>query len=112
MTRTPIFDRPMTTAERKRRSRAYGGKLREHSAPRLAAQLGGSPQFFRDLAYVQQHGVPEWHELRLKGIMLFGASTQRQMVKHLSPQAQRDLIEIAKQDKEEALAIWKALEGG
>jgi len=76
--------------------------------------LGGSPQFYRDLAYVQQHGVPEWSQLldNGKGRLVIGASTQRQMVKHLSRQDQRDMIQLAKQDKKEALAVWQLLKPG
>ena len=104
----------MTPAERKRRSRAHGGKLRETSAPRLALMLGGSPQFYRDLAYVREHGVPKWSELLDdgKGHLVIGASTQRQMVKYLSKSDQLDMIETAKQDKKEALAIWRLLKPG
>ncbi len=110
MPRPPIFDRPMTAAERKRRSRSHGGDLRAASAPRLAAMLGGSPQFYRDMAYVRQHGVPEWDQLTSngKGRLIIGASTQRQMVKHLSPRDQFDMIELVKEDKKKALMIWRS----
>ena len=99
----------MTPAERKRRSRDHGGKLRKHSAPRLARMLGGSPQFYRDLDYVRHYGVPEWQQLTDdgKGRLIIGASTQRQMVKHLSPQDQLDMIQIAKEDKKGALLVWR-----
>ncbi len=99
----------MTPAERQRRSRAGGGKLRGYSAPSLARMLGGSPQFYRDLAYVREHGVPEWDQLldNGHGSLVIGASTQRQMVKLLSPHDQLDMIEIAKQDKKKALATWR-----
>ena len=75
----------------------------------MAAALGGSPQFYRDVAYVQQHGVPEWKQLwdNGKGRLVIGISTQRQMVKHLWPDSQREIIEIARQDKKMALAIWR-----
>ncbi len=114
MARTPIFDRPMTAAERQRRSRQAkleGVQLRggPGDPKRLTAMLGGSPQFYRDVAYVRQHGVPEWNQLmdNGKGRLVIGASTQRQMVKHLSPRDQRDMIEIAKKNKKQALAIWR-----
>ncbi len=114
MARTHLFNRPMTAVERQRRSRQAkreGVQLRGGlSDPKsLAAMLGGSPQFYRDCAYVREHGVPEWKQLNDngKGRMVIGISTQRQMVKHMTPQAQLDMIEIAKQDKEEALAIWR-----
>ncbi len=99
----------MTPAERKRRSRAHGGELRKHSPPRLARTLGGSPQFYRDIAYVRDYGVPEWEQLmdNGKGRLIIGASTQRQMVKHLSPQDQLDMIQIAKEDKKGALLVWR-----
>ena len=104
----------MTAAERKRRSRqAKREDVQLRGGPgdpkRLTAMLGGSPQFYRDLAYVRQHGVPEWNQLmdNGKGRLVIGVSTQRQMVKHLSPQDQLDMIEIAKQDKEEALVCWR-----
>ncbi len=73
--------------------------------------LGGAPQFYRDLAYVREHGVPEWEQLldNGKSRLIIGVSTQRQMVKHLSPQDQRDMIKIAKQDKKEALAVWQRI---
>ena len=101
----------MTSAERKRRSRDHGGTLREASAPRLARMLGGAPQFYRDLADVRRYGVPEWGQLNDdgKGRLIIGASTQRQMVKHLSPQDQLDMIQLAKEDKKEALAVWRLL---
>ncbi len=101
----------MTPAERKRRSRAHGGELRKYSAPQLARMLGGGPQLYRDNAYVRRHGVPEWEQLmdNGKGRLIIGSATQRQMVKHLSPQDQRDMIEIAKRDKKEALAVWQLL---
>ena len=115
MARTPIFDNPMTAAERQRRSRQAkreGVQLRggPGDPKRLTAMLGGSPQFYRDVAYVRQHGVPEWNQLmdNGKGRLVIGASTQRQMVKHLSPRDQRDMIEIAKEDKKKALAIWRS----
>ena len=44
-----------------------------------------------------------------KGGLVIGASTQRQMVKYLSKPDQLDMIKIAKQDKKEALAIWRFL---
>ena len=99
----------MTPAERKRRSREHGGELRKYSAPWFARKLGGSPQFYRDLAYVRRYGVPEWGQLNDdgKGRLIIGASTQRQMVKHLSPQDQLDMIQLAKEDKKEALAVWR-----
>ncbi len=104
----------MTPAERKRRSRQAkreGIQLRggPGDPKRLTAMLGGSPQFYRDVAYVQERGVPEWEQLRDngKGKLIIGASTQRQMVKHLSPQDQLDMIQIAKRDKREALAVWR-----
>ena len=115
MARTPIFDRPMTAAERQRRSRQAkreGIQLRggPGDPKRLTAMLGGSPQFYRDVAYVRQHGVPEWNQLldNGKGRLVIGASTQRQMVKHLSPRDQRDMIELVKEDKKKALAIWRS----
>ena len=115
MARTPIFDRPMTPAERKRRSRQAkrdGAQLRggPGDPKSLSAMLGGSVQFYRDMAYVREHGVPEWKQLLDdgKGHLVIGASTQHQMVKHLSPQDQRDMIEIAKRDKKEALAVWRS----
>ncbi len=115
MGRKPIFDRPMTAAERQRRSRQAkreGVQLRggPGDPKRLTAMLGGSPQFYRDVAYVRQHGVPEWGQLmdNGQGRLVIGASTQRQMVKHLSPRDQRDMIEIAKQDKKRALAVWRS----
>ena len=118
MGREPIFDRPMTAAERQRRSRQAkreGVQLRggPGDPKRLTAMLGGSPQFYRDVAYVRQHGVPEWNQLldNGKGRLVIGASTQRQMVKHLSPQDQLDMIELAKEDKAEALAVWRLLKG-
>ena len=114
MARTPIFDNPMTAAERQRRSRQAkleGVQLRggPGDPKRLTAMLGGSPQFYRDMAYVRQHGVPQWNQLTNdgKGRLVIGASTQRQMVKHLSPRDQRDMIELAKEDKKKALAIWR-----
>ena len=115
MARTPIFDNPMTPAERQRRSRQAkreGVQLRGGlgDPKRLTAMLGGSPQFYRDVAYVRQHGVPEWNQLldNGKGRLVIGASTQRQMVKHLSPRDQRDMIELVKEDKKKALAIWRS----
>ncbi len=73
--------------------------------------LGGSPQFYRDLAYVREHGVPEWEQLLDdgRGHLVIGASTQRQMVKLLSPHDQLVMIEIAKQDRKKALRIWKEI---
>ncbi len=115
MARVPIFDRPMTAAERQRRSRQAkreGVQLRggPGDPKRLTAMLGGSPQFYRDLAYVREHGVPEWKQLldNGKGRLVIGASTQRQMVKHLSPRDQSDMIQLAKQDKKRALAVWRS----
>ena len=115
MARTPIFDRPMTAAERQRRSRQAkreGVQLRggPGDPKRLTAMLGGSPQFYRDMAYVRQHGIPEWEQLNDngKGRLIIGASTQRQMVKHLSPRDQLDMIELAKEDKKKALAVWRS----
>ncbi len=115
MARTPIFNRPMTTAERQRRSRQAkreGVQLRggPGDPKRLTAMLGGSPQFYRDCAYVRQHGVPEWEQLldNGKGRLVIGASTQRRMVKHLSPRDQLDMIELAKEDKKKALAVWRS----
>ena len=115
MGRKPIFDRPMTPAERQRRSRQAkreGVQLRggPGDPKRLAKMLGGSPRFYRDMAYVRQHGVPEWNQLldNGKGRLVIGASTQRQMVKHLSPQDQRDMIELVKKNKKQALAIWRS----
>ena len=109
MPRPPIFDRPMTPAERKRRSREHGGELRKYSAPRLAGMLGGSPQFYRDIAYVRDHGVPEWEQLNdaSKARFNIGASTRRQMVKYLSPEDQLEMIKIAKEDNKKALAVWR-----
>ena len=114
MARTPIFETPMTAAERKRRSRQAkrdGNQLRggRGDPKRLAAALGGSPQFYRDLSYVHQHGVPEWRQLLDdgKGHFVIGISTQRQMVKHLWPDDQRKIIEIAKKDKKDALDLWR-----
>ncbi len=116
MGRKPIFDRPMTAAERQRRSRQAkreGVQLRgDPGDPKsLAAMLGGSPQFYRDVAYVREYGVPEWNQLldNGKGRLVIGASTQRQMVKRLSPQGQLDMIELAKEDKAKALAVWRLL---
>ncbi len=118
MARTPIFDNPMTPAERQRRSRQAkreGVQLRGGlgDPKSLARMLGGSPQFYRDMSYVQQHGVPEWKQLleNGKGRMIIGAAAQRQMVKYLSPKDQRDMIEIAKEDKKHALAVWRLLKG-
>ena len=115
MGRKPIFDRPMSAAERQRRSRQAkreGVQLRggPGDPKRLTAMLGGSPQFYRDMAYVRQHGVPEWNQLmdNGKGRLVIGASTQRQMVKHLSPRDQRDMIELVKEDKKKALAVWRS----
>ena len=115
MARVPIFDRPMTAAERQRRSRQAkreGVQLRGGlgDPKRLTAMLGGSPQFYRDVAYVREHGVPEWKQLldNGKGRLVIGASTQRQMVKHLSPRDQFDMIELVKEDKKQALAIWRS----
>ncbi len=115
MARTPIFNKPMTAVERQRRSRQAkreGVQLRggPGDPKRLTAMLGGSPQFYRDMAYVRQHGIPEWEQLRDngKGNMIIGASTQRQMVEHLSPEAQIEMIEIAKEDKKQALAVWRS----
>ena len=73
--------------------------------------LGGAPQFYRDLAYVREYGVPEWEQLldNSKGRLIIGVSTQRQMVKHLLPQDQRGMIQIAMQDKKEALAVWRLI---
>ena len=75
---------------------------------------GGSPQFYRDLAYVREHAIPEWSELLAagKGRLVIGASTQRQMVKYLSKSDQLDMIETAQQDKKEALALWRLLKPG
>ncbi len=108
----------MTAAERQRRSRQAkleGVQLRGGPGdPRfLAKMLGGSPQSYRDMAYVRQHGVPEWDQLmdNGKGRLVIGASTQRQMVKYLSPQDQLDMIELAKEDKQQALAVWRLLKG-
>ena len=72
--------------------------------------LGGSPQFYRDVAYVRRHGVPEWEQLldNGKGPLVIGASTQRQMVKHLSPRDQIYMIKLVKEDKTRALAIWRS----
>ncbi len=104
----------MTAAERKRRSRQAkreGVQLRggRDDPKRLAAMLGGSPQFYRDCAYVRNYGVPEWNQLNDSdtGRLVIGISTQRQMVKHLWPDSQREIIEIARQDKKMALAIWR-----
>ncbi len=115
MARTPLFNKPMTAAERQRRSRQAkreGVQLRgDPGDPKsLAAMLGGSPQFYRDVAYVRQHGVPEWEQLldNGKGRLVIGASTQRQMVKHLSPRDQLDMIELAKEDKKKALGVWRS----
>ncbi len=114
MGRKPIFDSPMTAAERQRRSRQAkreGVQLRggQGDPKSLAMMLGESPQFYRDVAYVRQYGVPEWEQLldNGKGRLVIGASTQRQMVKHLSPRDQLDMIETAKQDKAKALAVWR-----
>ncbi len=105
----------MTAAERQRRSRQAkreGVQLRggPGDPKRLTAMLGGSPQFYRDCAYVRQHGVPEWKQLNDdgKGRLVIGASTQRQMVKHLSPRDQLDMIELVKEDKKKALAVWRS----
>ena len=118
MARTPIFDNPMTPAERQRRSRQAkreGVQLRggPGDPKSLARLLGGSPQSYRDVAYVRQHGVPEWDQLTNdgKGRLVIGASTQRQMVKHLSPRDQIDMIELAKEDKKQALTVWRLLKG-
>ncbi len=115
MARKPIFDRPMTAAERQRRSRQAkreGVQLRgDPGDPKsLAAMLGGSPQFYRDMAYVRQHGVPEWDKLldNGKGRLVIGASTQRQMVNHLSPRDQLEMIELVKEDKKKGLAVWRS----
>ncbi len=106
----------MTAVERKRRSRQAkleGVQLRggQGDPKSLAMRLGGSPQFYRDVAYVRQHGVPEWNQLldNGKGRLVIGASTQRQMVKHLSPEDQLDMIQLAKKDKKQALAVWRLL---
>ena len=118
MGRKPIFDRPMTPAERQRRSRQAkreGVQLRggPGDPKSLARLLGGSPQSYRDMAYVRQHGVPEWNQLfdNGRGRLVIGASTQRQMVKHLSPRDQIDMIELAKEDKKQALTVWRLLKG-
>ncbi len=115
MGRKLIFDRPMTAAARQRRSRqAKREGVRLRGAPddpkRLTAMLGGSPQFYRDVAYVREYGVPEWGQLldNGKGRLVIGASTQRRMVKHLSPRDQLDMIELAKEDKKKALAVWRS----
>ena len=115
MARTPIFNRPMTAAERQRRSRQAkreGVQLRggPGDPKRLTAMLGGSPQFYRDMAYVRQHGIPEWEQLNDngKGRLVIGASTQRQMAKHLSPRDQLDMIGLVKEDKKKALAVWRS----
>ncbi len=115
MARTPIFDRPMTAAERQHRSRQAkreGVQLRggPGDPKRLTAMHGGSPQVYRDMAYVRQNGVPEWEQLvnNGKGRLVIGASTQRQMVKHLSPRDQIDMIELVKEDKKKALAVWRS----
>ena len=103
----------MTAAERQCRSRQAkreGIQLRggPGDPKRLTAMLGGSPQFYRDC--VRQYGVPEWGQLNDngKGRLVIGASTQRQMVKHLSPRDQLDMIALAKEDKKQALAIWRS----
>ena len=105
----------MTAVERQRRSRQAkreGVQLRggPGDPKRLTAMLGGSPQFYRDMAYVRRHGVPEWKQLieNGKGRLVIGASTQRQMVKHLSPRDQLDMIELVKEDKKQALAVWRS----
>ena len=105
-------------AERKRRSRQAkreGVQLRggRDDPKRLAAMLGGSPQFYRDCAYVRNYGVPEWNQLNDSdtGRLVIGISTQRQMVKHLSAEDQRELIQEAKKDKKYALAIWRLIKG-
>ncbi len=105
----------MTAAERKHRSRqATREGVRLRGGPgdpkRLTAMLGGSPQFYRDMAYVRQYGVPEWGQLNDngKGHLVIGASTQRQMVKHLSARDQLDMIELVKEDKKKALAVWRS----
>ncbi len=69
----------------------------------------GSTLIDRDLAYVRDYGVPEWQQLTDdgKGRLIIGVSTQRQMVKHLSPQDQLDMIQLAKKDKKQALAVWR-----
>ena len=79
----------------------------------MARMLGGSPQFFRDLAYVRDYGIPEWKQLLDNGKrrLIIGISTQRQMVKHLSPQDQRDMIQLAKEDKKQALEVWQIIKG-
>ena len=46
-----------------------------------------------------------------KGQLVLGASTQRQMVKYLSPEDQREIIADAKKDKKKALAIWRLIKG-
>ena len=106
----------MTAAECQRRSRQAkreGVQLRggQGDPKSLAKMLGGSPQFYRDLAYVRQRGITEWDQLNDngKGRLVIGASTQRQMVKHLSPQDQLDMIRLAKEDKKHALEVWQLL---
>ena len=42
-----------------------------------------------------------------KGRLIIGASTQRQMVKHLSPADQLEMIQLAKADKKHALQVWR-----
>ena len=75
--------------------------------------LGGSQQFYRDLAYVREYGIPEWEQLLNdgEGRLIIGASTQRQMVKYLSPQDQLEIIQAAKDDKKYALALWRVVKG-
>ncbi len=43
-----------------------------------------------------------------KGRLVIGASTQRLMVKHLSPRDQLDMIQLVKEDKKRALAVWRS----
>ena len=100
----------MTPAERKRRSRAYGATLRTQSAVALSRGTGMSPQLYRDMLYVWEHGIPEWKGLfDDKGKNILGFSTQRQMIKHLSPEGQLEIIRFAKRDKNAALFAWQLM---
>ena len=100
----------MTPAERKRRSRAYGATLRTQNAEAYARGTGMSPQLVRDMFYVRERGIPEWKELfDDKGKNILGFSTQRQMINHLTPEAQLELIQYAKRDKKAALFAWRLM---
>jgi len=99
----------MTPAERKRRSREHGGRLRMMAAPNHAKKYGGSAQWYRDIDFVRRHGILEWDQLKNdgKGRQIIGVSTQRQMVKRLSPRGQLEMIQLAISDKKEALMVWR-----